>query len=64
MARSVGRAGRRSHLIDFHLGGKVGSYELKRQYYVYMMTNRWNTVIYAGVTGDLRRRVYISTERD
>lgn len=28
-----------------------------RTYYVYIMTNEWNTVLYTGVTGDLIRRV-------
>jgi putative endonuclease len=31
---------------------------LGKQYFVYMMTNKWNTALYTGVTGDLRRRVY------
>lgn len=26
-------------------------------YYVYIMTNRWNTVLYIGVTNNLQRRV-------
>ncbi|MFH1487067.1 MAG: GIY-YIG nuclease family protein [Chloroflexota bacterium] len=29
-----------------------------KQYYVYMMTNAGNTVIYTGVTSDLKRRAY------
>lgn len=29
----------------------------RKQYYVYIMTNAWNTVLYTGVTADLRRRV-------
>ena len=31
---------------------------MKRQYYVYMMTNKNNAVLYTGVTNDLKRRVY------
>ena len=31
---------------------------MSKQYYVYIMTNRGNTVIYVGVTNDLKRRVY------
>lgn len=29
-----------------------------RQYYVYLATNRGNTVIYTGVTSDLRGRIH------
>jgi len=29
-----------------------------RQFYVYIMTNKGNTVLYTGVTNNLRRRVY------
>ena len=28
------------------------------QYYVYIMTNKVNTVLYTGITNDIRRRVY------
>ena len=29
-----------------------------KQYYVYILTNRWNTVLYTGITSNLKRRVY------
>jgi putative endonuclease len=31
---------------------------MSRDYYVYILSNRNNTVLYVGVTNDLRRRVY------
>ena len=31
---------------------------MTKQSYVYIMTNKHNTVLYTGVTGDLKRRVY------
>ena len=30
---------------------------MKRQYYVYILTNRTKTVLYTGVTNNLRRRI-------
>jgi len=36
---------------------------MQRQYYVYILTNRSNTVLYTGVTGDLKRRVYQHREK-
>ena len=34
-----------------------------RQYYIYIMTNKWNTVLYTGVTRNLKRRVYEHREK-
>ena len=31
---------------------------MSKQYYLYILTNNYNTVIYTGVTNDLQRRVY------
>ena len=30
---------------------------MEKQYYVYIMTNKYNTVTYTGVTNDLIRRI-------
>ena len=31
---------------------------MSKQYYVYIMANKYNTVLYTGVTNNLTRRVY------
>ena len=36
---------------------------MKKQYYVYIMTNKNNTVIYTGITNNLKRRVYEHKEK-
>lgn len=36
---------------------------MNKQYYVYMLANKHNTVLYTGVTNDLKRRVFQHREK-
>jgi putative endonuclease len=36
---------------------------MEKEYYIYIMTNKYNTVLYKGVTNDLKRRVYEHKEK-
>ena len=36
---------------------------MKKEYYIYIMTNRWNTVLYTGVTNNLKKRIYEHKEK-
>ena len=36
---------------------------MEKQYYVYIMTNKFNTVLYTGITNDLKRRTYEHKEK-
>jgi len=36
---------------------------MQKQYYVYIMTNKHNNVLYTGVTNDLKKRTYEHKEK-
>ena len=36
---------------------------MNKQYYIYILTNKRNNVLYTGVTNDLQRRVYEHREK-
>ena len=48
------RRGNLSFLICFWRSDK----DVTKQYYVYIMTNKINSVLYTGVTNDLNRRLF------
>ena len=35
-----------------------------KNYYVYIITNKWNTVLYTGFTSDLIRRIYQHKQKE
>ena len=44
-------------------GGAVAISFNKKQYYIYIMTNKKNTVLYTGVTSDLKKRIWEHKEK-
>jgi putative endonuclease len=36
---------------------------MNQQYFVYMMTNKFDSVIYTGITSDLKKRIYEHKEK-
>jgi len=44
--------------ISFIVLGKYNKPMGRKQFYVYIMTNKANAVLYTGVTNNLRKRVY------
>ena len=40
-----------------------GNSQVKKHYYVYLIANRTNTVLYTGVTNDLKRRCFEHKEK-
>ena len=42
----------------YERGAGISPLPMKRDYYVYIVANRRHTVLYTGVTNDLRRRVW------
>ena len=36
---------------------------MNQQYHVYMMTNKFDSVIYTGITSDLKKRIYEHKEK-
>ena len=45
------------------LRGEAEAISMERQYYIYIMSNDSNTVLYTGVTNDLKRRIYEHKEK-
>ena len=51
-------------LLNLSLRGEAVAIPFNRkQYYVYIMTNKINTVLYTGVTSDLKKRIWEHKEK-
>jgi putative endonuclease len=44
-------------------GDKYYTYFIDNQYFVYITTNKYNTVLYTGITNNLTRRIYEHKEK-
>ena len=49
--------------MGLSLRAERSNLSLEKQYYIYIMTNKLNTVLYTGVTNDLKRRCYEHREK-
>jgi putative endonuclease len=62
--------GKKYHVFSMSLQRAIATWQsrgnitsMESQYYVYIMTNKGNTVLYTGVTHDLKRRIYEHKEK-
>jgi putative endonuclease len=49
---------KRCHCEERQRRGNLGLALMEKQYFVYIVTNKANSVLYTGVTSDLKKRVY------
>ena len=62
LSRNTINVSSRGH-FDRHRAGSAEATSMDKQYCVYIMSNKYNTVLYTGVTGDLKRRIYEHKEK-